>query len=145
VSDVVFNPKEYFKDDRAILWSRFFATLIDFALLGVILFLGPLIFGLSKESYSTVLPFLFILVVLYYVALEFLFGITLGKKLIGIKVVNADGDKPSLLQVLSRTATRLIEVNPFLLGAIIAGLFAFFTPCRQRFGDLISRTYVVYK
>jgi uncharacterized RDD family membrane protein YckC len=145
MTNAVFDAKEYFEGDRSILWSRFFAMLIDFALIGLLAFALPLFMGMETETFKRILPFFLIGIVLYYWLLESFYGVTLGKKVIGIKVVNSDGNKPNLLQCLIRTLTRIIEVNPFLLGAVIAGIFAYFTPKRQRIGDLLSKTYVIYK
>jgi uncharacterized RDD family membrane protein YckC len=38
---------------------------------------------------------------------------------------------------------RLIEVNPFLVGGLPAGLVLLLTRRRQRLGDLLAGTYVV--
>ena len=47
-------------------------------------------------------------------------------------------------QLLSIDATT-VEVNPFLLGGLPAGLVLMVTPRRQRIGDLVAGTYVLLK
>ena len=70
---------------------------------------------------------------IYYVLLEGLTGCTIGKLLTGTKVVDEDGNPPSLGRILLRTLARLIPLE-FLsfLG----------TPPRGRH-DSLSGTYVI--
>ena len=49
----------------------------------------------------------------YYVFFEMTWGRTPGKFLFGTVVVNEDGGKPTLGQVLGRTAARFIPFEPF--------------------------------
>lgn len=53
------------------------------------------------------------LVVLYYVPLEGMFGVTLGKLVTGTRVVDEQGRPPSWSQVLGRTFARLIPFEAF--------------------------------
>ncbi len=49
---------------------------------------------------------------LYIPAVALAFGKTIGKFAMFIRIVDANGDEPSIMQVLGRTFFRLIEVNP---------------------------------
>lgn len=49
---------------------------------------------------------------IYYIVLEFSFdGRTVGKYVMGTKVVSIDGEKPSLKQVLIRTLSRIVPFD----------------------------------
>ncbi|MFQ6309844.1 RDD family protein [Lysobacter capsici] len=52
-------------------------------------------------------------VVLYYVPLEGMFGVTLGKLVTGTRVVDEQGRPPSWGQVLGRTFARFIPFEAF--------------------------------
>jgi uncharacterized RDD family membrane protein YckC len=79
----------------------------------------------------------------YYLALEGLLGRTFGKLLTGLVVVQMNGSRITWKQASIRTAFRIIEVNPILLGALPAALCAVFSKNRQRFGDRVAGTLVV--
>jgi uncharacterized RDD family membrane protein YckC len=81
---------------------------------------------------------------LYYVVLETTTGRSLGKFMTGIVVVNERGERPALVPVLIRTATRLLEVNPVLFGGFPAGVIADRSAAKQRLGDMLAHTYVVF-
>lgn len=66
---------------------------------------------------------------------------TPGKKLLGLRVVTEEAQKPHILQILIRNASRIFEINPVM--GIWLMLIVFFTRNRQRLGDLIGRTVVV--
>jgi uncharacterized RDD family membrane protein YckC len=58
-------------------------------------------------------------------------------------VVDKAGKRPGLGRATVRTLLRLVEVNPFLIGGLPAGLVAANTKAHQRIGDLLAGTYVV--
>jgi uncharacterized RDD family membrane protein YckC len=88
----------------------------------------------------------FILVYLgYYFAFEVWIGRTPGKLMAGLVVVRKDGTRCSTRDVAIRTAMRLLEVNPALLGALPAALCIIFSANHQRFGDMLAGTIVVPK
>jgi uncharacterized RDD family membrane protein YckC len=72
------------------------------------------------------------------------FGRTLGKLVTGLIVINARGTRPSVGEAVIRTLTRFIEVNPVLFGGLPAGIIADRSRCRQRIGDMLAGTYVVF-
>jgi uncharacterized RDD family membrane protein YckC len=77
----------------------------------------------------------------YHAVMESALGWTFGKKILGLKVLQADGSRASVRGVLLRTALRLVEVEGFLW--LLGGLVMVNTQRRQRLGDLLGGTIVV--
>lgn len=128
---------------KGIIGRRWAATLID----SVVMF-GFLICGdafLGNALYQKLLPLFLLVLALYYPVLEGLEGGTPGKFILGIKVVDYDGNRPGILRALVRTLTRLVEVNPFCVGGLPAGIVALISPRKQRIGDMLAKTLVVYR
>lgn len=85
----------------------------------------------------------FILVFAYYILLEGFLGQTLGKMLLGIKVVKEDtGEVPGLGAATIRTLLRIIDSLFFYLVAFIAVLAS---QQNKRLGDMVAHTLVVRK
>lgn len=80
---------------------------------------------------------------IYFVVMEGIWGATLGKLAIKIRVVGPDNGPPGLGRAFVRAFLRAFEVNPFLFGAIPAGVVACLTDGKQRVGDLLANTYVL--
>jgi uncharacterized RDD family membrane protein YckC len=79
------------------------------------------------------------LVLVYYFALEATIGQTVGKLLTGVRVVRADGDRPSVGAVAIRTVVRVVDWLPLLY--LVGFLTMLATGVRrQRLGDLAART-----
>jgi len=79
----------------------------------------------------------------YYFAFEVLISRTPGKLMTGLVVVRTDGSPATLRDTVIRTAMRLLEVNPILLGGLPAALCVVLTAKHQRFGDKLAGTIVV--
>jgi len=79
---------------------------------------------------------------LYYAVLEWLFGWTIGKRILGLKVTGADGGRLTLRGALLRSVVRLLdsEALPMALAGMASLLI---TKRRQRLGDLLAGTIVV--
>lgn len=85
----------------------------------------------------------FILVFAYYILLEGFLGQTLGKMLLGIKVVKEDtGEVPGLGAATIRTLLRIIDSLFFYLVAFISVLAS---QQNKRLGDMVAHTLVVRK
>lgn len=85
----------------------------------------------------------FILAFGYYIAMEGYLGQTLGKMLLGIKVVREDtGDVPGLKAAAIRTVLRIVDGFFSYLVAFIAVLASH---KNQRLGDMAAHTLVVRK
>ena len=77
----------------------------------------------------------------YPIVFEGLFGGTIGKLVLGMRVVNAEGGNIGLGRALVRNLLRIIDALPFfyLLGAILVAS----SDTKQRLGDRVAGTYVV--
>ncbi len=78
----------------------------------------------------------------YFFICESVWGQTLGKRLLHIRVLAADGSRPGAGRVFVRTLLRVVDVLPF---AYIVGLIAVLASGRarrQRLGDLAGGTVV---
>lgn len=69
---------------------------------------------------------------------ELIFGRSVGKALVGLRVLMIDGKPPTLAAVLLRNLIRLPELA---IGFVI--LYVLISEHRQRLGDLLARTVVV--
>lgn len=83
-----------------------------------------------------------LLVVLYYVLMEGYLGQTVGKMLLGIRVVRegARDRAPGLRAAVVRTALRIVDG---LLGYMVAFVTVLVSGKNQRFGDMAAGTLVV--
>jgi len=139
--------------------KRILATILDaiviFVMLFVVGFLIAIPFGAIREgagdiSYSlNGLPALiwFVLsavtIFLYYTLMEGYLGQTLGKMLLGIKVVREyNGGVPGLGAAALRTVLRIIDGIALYAVAFVSVLA---TPKNQRLGDMVANTLVVRK
>jgi resuscitation-promoting factor RpfA len=66
-------------------------------------------------------------------------GATLGKRLLGIRLVGPDGARPSMARSAGRTALAALSVGALGLGVLLA----FFTRSGRALHDLLARTWVV--
>jgi uncharacterized RDD family membrane protein YckC len=132
-----------------LLGSRIGAALIDVALLVAVFAILAATVGettleggeVSFNLYGVEAAFYFALVLLYYFALEAVTGQTVGKLLLGLLVVRADGSRPSVAAIAVRTLLRVVDWLPlFYLVGLIAMLAT--GSRRQRLGDLAAKTSV---
>jgi uncharacterized RDD family membrane protein YckC len=86
------------------------------------------------------LIFLFIIFA-YYILLEAYAGWTIGKKALGLKVVDIDGKRVGILKSLIRNLLRLVDGLPAcnILGVILIAA----SSKNQRFGDYVAKTFVI--
>lgn len=129
--------------------SRIVAALIDIAVLFVVFLVMAALFGdfgsTEESDFAVNLSgpafVVFLLIVFaYHFVLESSGGQTLGKKVMGLKVVAVDGALTSG-NVAVRTILRIVDGLPifYLVGfiAVVA------TKQKQRLGDMAARTLVV--
>ena len=81
----------------------------------------------------------------YYLFFEILFSATPGKMLMGLRILAYNGDRCSRKQIFIRTLFRFLEVNPLLLGALPAAVRIVASRDKQRFGDKVADTIVVFR
>ena len=126
---------------------RFFAALIDGLILAAVFYgVAAATGGLTPTdtgSMSASLPAGVVSVVgiLYFIVLEGFMGATLGKLLLGIRVVKLDGSRIGLGAAIVRNLLRIIDALPtaYILGAILIWT----SSRKQRLGDRVARTVVV--
>jgi len=78
----------------------------------------------------------------YFVVLEGLTGATLGKWLMGLRVVRVDGGAPGLIKGLVRNLLRVVDGLPTL--NILGIILIVTSPERARCGDLVAGTRVIH-
>ena len=131
--------------ERVGLGLRTVATIIDTALLFVVgyvmaVFTGGTTDGGFRLTGAAAFVWFFIAIV-YYIVLEAHSGATLGKRLVGIKVVRLEGDAPIDMQAsIVRNVLRLVDGLFFYLVAAIAVIAS---KDKQRLGDMVAKTVVV--
>ncbi len=134
---------------HASLRRRSAAAAIDMLVLGAVFTMLGFMFGDAEAADgSTTLELIsvpgalwLVLAFLYYFVSELRTGRTLGKALLGLRVVR-DGGPLTAASVAVRTALRVIDVLPVCYLVGFANALA--TGDRpQRLGDMAARTYVV--
>jgi uncharacterized RDD family membrane protein YckC len=82
----------------------------------------------------------FILFLVYYVGLEATRGATLGKMLLGLRVMKEDGSPVDMQAALIRNILRIVDgLFVYLVGAILVWR----SDKKQRLGDRVAHTVVV--
>lgn len=134
---------------NASVGQRVGALLLDTVLVMFPLFVvAAVLFGESQSGGGSVgvtltgVPFLLtILVALgYFFALELATGQTLGKKIVGIRVVSDQGRELTAGSVLVRTILRVVDGFAFYAVGFVAALIS---AKNQRVGDMAASTRVV--
>ena len=143
------NETEY-----AGLRERFLALLIDVLLFCICFFpITRIVKGvwlMSPNDHNWVrdwfifdpLCLVFLVIMgLYFIVLEGWLGATLGKRILGLRVIGLDGRRAGLWKGIVRNALRLVDGLPAfnLLGVILIQR----SRERARFGDRIARTRVI--
>jgi uncharacterized RDD family membrane protein YckC len=138
----------------ASLGRRALAALIDAVPVDAGFLLGAHYFGTLRfdahhfhASMSGAPSVVFALLVIgYFALLEGLFGATLGKLVMGIRVVRPDGTKPvGTGRALVRTLLRIVDAFPYVLPYLVGFVCALISgrDRRQRLGDLAVGTRVI--
>jgi uncharacterized RDD family membrane protein YckC len=124
---------------------RAVATLIDMVLLSIVGYAFAAMFGSTTATGFNLqgLPFLLWLVITfgYYIVLEKQFGWTIGKRLVGLRVVKKEGATPLDWQAsVVRNVLRIVDgLFFYLVGAIVIWV----SKDKQRLGDRVAETVVV--
>ena len=122
--------------------GRFLAAQIDHAF-GVVLFLAVgMSLAASVGDVAAGVAALATYLGSYFLP-EWLFGATVGKAIFALRVRQISGERCTAWQIAVRTLSRLVEVNPLLLGALPAGIAILSSNRRQRIGDWLANTVVV--
>jgi uncharacterized RDD family membrane protein YckC len=122
---------------RALAW------LIDLmARFGALTVLSIPFMALGGFGQGLYLTSMFLVLWAYPIVLEGLWGQTLGKKALGLKVVAADGAPVGWLAVIVRNLLRTVDMLPF--GYAVGLISGLFDPYGRRLGDLVAGTLVVH-
>jgi uncharacterized RDD family membrane protein YckC len=127
---------------------RILAIIVDSLLIGLLL--SPFtLFATNSDgsmsTYQTVSQTLTYLVafLLYFTLLEGYLGQTVGKMLLGIKVIREDnGEVPGLGSAALRTVLRIVDG---IFGYLVGFIAVMASAKRQRLGDMAAHTLVVRK
>ena len=132
-------------------WLRFAAYIIDAIMMYAIIFVVALVFGLGgalevfeNEDLSALtivtLAVIYIALLMYFPILESSkLQATLGKKAVGIKVTDLDGNRIGFGRALGRFFGKILSGIILYIGFMMAG----FTEKKQALHDMIAGTLVV--
>lgn len=99
--------------------------------------------GIGSVTTQTVAdwPWLTLLWLAYYALLEGLFGATVGKAIVGLRVTDLHGHRIGWKSATTRNLARIIDFFPVLY--LIGGTLALLTREHQRLGDRAAHTLVL--
>jgi uncharacterized RDD family membrane protein YckC len=130
----------------ASIGDRIVATLVDLGIFLAYFFVAAMFISFVGDSLGTTSSWIFIsffLPIAFYSLLSEIFfnGQTVGKRVMGIKVISLNGNQPSFGQYLARWLFRLIDLwsFSFVVGTITIAV----TEKHQRVGDLVAGTTLV--
>jgi uncharacterized RDD family membrane protein YckC len=136
------------------IWRRFWALVIDSLLFCVVFFpvtravKGVWIMSAADHRWvnglfiTDPLCIIFLVVMaLYFVLLEGLTGATLGKWILGLRVVDGEGETPGLKRSVLRNLLRVVDGLPAF--SILGIVLILRSPENARFGDRIAGTRVI--
>jgi uncharacterized RDD family membrane protein YckC len=115
---------------------RFLAVIID----GVILAIVYGVLSLALHGSTTAATLESVIAIVYLIAMEATQGATIGKKVLGLRVVKLDGTPIGWGESIIRNLLRIIDsIGGYLLGAILVWT----SPRKQRLGDRVAKTVVI--
>jgi uncharacterized RDD family membrane protein YckC len=127
-------------ENPAGFWVRFFASLLDAIIIGIPLsIISYLFFGVWEETsitsfgnilYSIIVPVLWV-------------GFTVGKKIMGIRIVKVDGSKIGYgVMILRVIVGGIVYVVTLGIGLIVSAFMVGLRDDKRAIHDLIAGTYV---
>ncbi|MHC4127848.1 MAG: RDD family protein [Planctomycetota bacterium] len=136
------------------LWIRGAALLLDWLLFCAVFFpvtrlvkgvwvMGPGDHRWVQGSFVTdplCLAFLLVIIA-YFILLEGLAGATVGKMLVRVRIVGADGERITMAQSVVRNVLRVVDSLPAL--NLVGIVLILVSPEKARFGDLVAKTRVI--
>src|SRR5699024_6197436 len=150
------DPAMYYKQDmqfelkKAGFWTRFWAYCIDLIVISAIggIAVKPIFylfdFPVTTPMFMLMSPYKVVMLVIticYFLLMTMYFKQTIGKMILGIKVVSNKGEP------LTATAVIFREVDGRFISKILVlpYILAAFTPNKQALHDLFADTYVVHE
>jgi uncharacterized RDD family membrane protein YckC len=130
----------FFPDDTHVSWRRYWAHQVDeIALLLILVVLVVITGAINDVALAIALVLWFTVIhVAYYAYTQRRTGRSPGKRLLGIRVVDASGNVPSQAALVRRSIPLLVE---YVL--VLAWLGMMSSSYRQRLGDRWAKTYVI--
>ncbi len=132
------NPSE--------LGKRILGSLIDYTTIFLLMLLLSLVYLVFAGAFNFEIEFIELIIFAFLwffliVLVEYKFGYTLGKKVVGIKTISLnDNRKPTFLQILKR---RILDPIDILALGIVSIIVISTSKKNQRFGDMFANTTVV--
>ena len=125
-------------------WIRLLAMIIDGIILGIIskILFGDTVVQTTNGSITMQFNNAYTLVPLIYtLACWMLFSATPGKYLLGLRIVDEEGNKLSPAKAIIRYLGYIVSSIILCIGYLMIG----FSSKKQGLHDLIAKTYVVHK
>jgi uncharacterized RDD family membrane protein YckC len=132
-------PVAGMQEDVHVTGRRILAILVDGVILSVVLI------PFNPTPRTAIIPVLIgiVLGLIYFTVMEGYLGQTVGKMLLGIKVIREDTEEvPGLGAATIRTLLRLVDG---LFGYLVGFIAVMASAKRQRLGDMAAHTLVVRK
>lgn len=127
--------------------TRFLACFIDqLCIYAILSLLGLLLFLLATFSLNFAFAFYFIayfiITIGYGILLEWIWrGQTVGKRLLRLRVMDAEGMRLQFNQIVVRNLLRAVDTLPLFY--FLGGVSCWLSPRCQRLGDLAANTIVI--
>ncbi|HZS94677.1 MAG TPA: RDD family protein [Chloroflexota bacterium] len=150
--------------ESSALGRRIFAYFIDLVL-GVVLYIAFILSFGTTTTYTTTTTlatgasttgtgvyfnltgvqtlFYSLVILAYFVLMEWAVGATLGKLFLGLRVVRVDGSQMSLWSALVRNLLPIVDSFPYVIPNVAGLLFVTTSNRQQRLGDRAANTVVV--
>lgn len=134
---------------------RFLALLIDTIILYMVNYYFAISYGAAKRtlnsssfsiSYSMDGWPAFVTTVIdlgYFLLLEAILGATVGKLVLGLRVIKEDGSRIGFRDSIIRNLLRIVDAIPFLIPYLLGAVYIWKSPAKQRLGDRVAKTLVV--
>jgi len=136
------------------LWIRGAALVLDFLVFSAVFFpitrlvKGVWIMGAADHRWAygsfvtdpLCVAFL-VVIIAYFVLLEGLAGATVGKMLVGVRIVGTDGQRITMTQSVVRNVLRVVDGLPAL--NVVGIVLILVSPQKARFGDRVAKTRVI--
>ena len=85
----------------------------------------------------------FITPFVYFIIMEAMLGATVGKMVLGIRVVKLDGSPIGWSDSIVRNLFRIIDHIPYGIPYLLGAILIWTSPIKQRLGDRVAHTVVV--
>ncbi len=128
---------------RGIAWALDFLLLSLFFFPATYLYSGRWIMSYEEHLWGISDPIclvFFFIIFAYFILMEAYVGWTVGKRVLGMRVVDGTGNKIGFSKSLIRNLLRLVDGLPTL--NILGIILVVCSPRGQRFGDRVAKTFV---